>query len=136
MRVRLFVGLYELGTSCLCTFPLVNEESPELVCLMFVRISCGCGEARRFCGCQVKSVEMSALFHCWNCLMQDRDNRLHVNWSTLVTMKVVVLDSESVYCSLTYIGTCPFRTFTFYSLIKLVRHACPLPILWSTSLRK
>jgi hypothetical protein len=102
MRVCLFVGpCLELGTSYLCNFPLVNGESPELACLMFERISCGCGEARRFCECQVKSVEMSALFHCRNCLMQDRDNRLHVNWSTLVTMKVVVLDSESAYCSLT-----------------------------------
>jgi hypothetical protein len=80
MRVCLFVGLFsEWGSSCLCTFPLVKGESLDLACLMFVRISCGCGEARRVCGCQVKGVAMSALFHCWNCLIEDRDDRLQFN---------------------------------------------------------
>jgi hypothetical protein len=77
MRVCLFVGLFlELGPSYLCTIPLVNEELPELACLMFVRVSCGRVEARRLRGCQVKVVEMSALFHC---LIQDRDNHLHLD---------------------------------------------------------
>jgi hypothetical protein len=104
MRVCLFVGLFlELGTLYLCTSPLVNGESPKLACPMFVRISCGCGEARGLRGCRVKGVEMSALFHrrnCWNCLREDRDNHLHVNKSKLVTMNVAVPDFESAYCSL------------------------------------